>query len=450
MSQKKVIVVGAGIAGLSAAWELQKAGYQVEVLEKADQVGGRISSQNVDGFVWERGAQIFLSGYSNVILLLREFKMVSDIRRLKSELTIASHGRFYHYADHFRSFLQRPGLFGWWDALKVLAFRLRFREALFRRSISDLLLWHDFDRVSFACILRSWLTPKFVNCLIEPQVLGFFADRIDSVSSALGMILSSFTVRGLHNFTLRGGLQQLPLTMARSLNVKLSHVVEKVEATAHGVVVQIQGQSPLSVDYVILAVPAPLARKIFVGPSEIEQKAMTVEYGEFVIRGATVQSQVPLPAEFCQSYGIFVETSRDRVFTMLAHETNTHDIEELEKTQGSGVARREMPPEGDCFFVQTIDDNRFGEHTIVQSSSALCDLLGLDSKSVKIEWHEARWPLGTCLVRPGRIDILKNYYDSLSKQNRIFLAGDYMGVPLVEGAVLSGQRSAAKLIEIHS
>lgn len=52
---KKVIVIGAGFAGLSAAALLAKAGYQVTVLEKNDQTGGRARQWKQDGFTFDMG-----------------------------------------------------------------------------------------------------------------------------------------------------------------------------------------------------------------------------------------------------------------------------------------------------------------------------------------------------------------------------------------------------------
>jgi monoamine oxidase len=55
-----IIVVGAGFAGLSAAYELQSVGYKVTVLEAQDDVGGRVKSTRhiVPGRVMERGAEL--------------------------------------------------------------------------------------------------------------------------------------------------------------------------------------------------------------------------------------------------------------------------------------------------------------------------------------------------------------------------------------------------------
>ncbi|CAI7827509.1 unnamed protein product [Closterium sp. NIES-54] len=57
-----VVIIGAGLAGLRAAVALQEAGVACVVLEAADGVGGRVRTDKVDGFLLDRGFQIFLSG----------------------------------------------------------------------------------------------------------------------------------------------------------------------------------------------------------------------------------------------------------------------------------------------------------------------------------------------------------------------------------------------------
>ena len=61
-----VIVVGAGLAGLRCARVLQDAGRQVVVLEAATHVGGRVTSETVDGFVVDRGFQVLNPAYPAV------------------------------------------------------------------------------------------------------------------------------------------------------------------------------------------------------------------------------------------------------------------------------------------------------------------------------------------------------------------------------------------------
>ena len=61
-----VIVVGAGLAGLSCARHLQRAGRKVVVLEASDGVGGRVRTDIVDGFRLDRGFQVLLTAYPEI------------------------------------------------------------------------------------------------------------------------------------------------------------------------------------------------------------------------------------------------------------------------------------------------------------------------------------------------------------------------------------------------
>ena len=56
MSKKSdVIIIGAGISGLAAAHWINKAGYSVRILEKADRAGGSVQTDNQDGYLIEHG-----------------------------------------------------------------------------------------------------------------------------------------------------------------------------------------------------------------------------------------------------------------------------------------------------------------------------------------------------------------------------------------------------------
>ncbi|SCX49718.1 Flavin containing amine oxidoreductase [Klenkia marina] len=62
-SRVEVVVVGAGLAGLSVATRLAAAGRDVHVVEASDHVGGRLRTDRVDGFVVDRGFQVLNTGY---------------------------------------------------------------------------------------------------------------------------------------------------------------------------------------------------------------------------------------------------------------------------------------------------------------------------------------------------------------------------------------------------
>ena len=58
------------MAGLSCGYHLQKAGVRFAILESSDAVGGRVQTDKVDGFLLDRGFQIFLTSYEEAQAVL--------------------------------------------------------------------------------------------------------------------------------------------------------------------------------------------------------------------------------------------------------------------------------------------------------------------------------------------------------------------------------------------
>ena len=66
---KPAVVVGAGLAGMNAAIQLQNAGRDVIVLEAAERAGGRVQSDQIDGFTCDRGFQLINAKYPELATL---------------------------------------------------------------------------------------------------------------------------------------------------------------------------------------------------------------------------------------------------------------------------------------------------------------------------------------------------------------------------------------------
>ncbi|MGA7571569.1 MAG: FAD-dependent oxidoreductase, partial [Candidatus Aquilonibacter sp.] len=80
MSPKRVAIVGAGLAGLAAALELQERGYEVEVFERTRLLGGRATSFEVGGREIDNGQHVYLHCCDRFIAFVERVGMGHALR----------------------------------------------------------------------------------------------------------------------------------------------------------------------------------------------------------------------------------------------------------------------------------------------------------------------------------------------------------------------------------
>jgi phytoene dehydrogenase-like protein len=122
----RIVIIGAGLAGLACARRLTEAGVTCIVLESSDGVGGRVRTDTLEGFQLDRGFQVFLTGYPEARRTLDYTAL--DLKPFHPGTIIRYSGRFHLLSDPLRrpqdllSTLFNPiGSF----TDKYLAFRLR-------------------------------------------------------------------------------------------------------------------------------------------------------------------------------------------------------------------------------------------------------------------------------------------------------------------------------------
>jgi phytoene dehydrogenase-like protein len=98
-----VTIVGAGLAGLCCAARLEQAGMSVKLLEAEDAPGGRIRTDQLEGFRLDRGFQLLLTGYPELAHSI-DLKALR-LRSFSKGALVWNDGRFHHFADPFRGSL---------------------------------------------------------------------------------------------------------------------------------------------------------------------------------------------------------------------------------------------------------------------------------------------------------------------------------------------------------
>jgi phytoene dehydrogenase-like protein len=127
-----VVIIGAGIAGLTCAKYLKDKGIDATILEASDAVGGRVRTDIVDGFKLDRGFQVLLTSYPEARKLLnyRELRL----KTMPSGARIRRGNTFSVMPNPLKNIWTAPqALFApvgsFWDKLKVLYLNLSVRNA---------------------------------------------------------------------------------------------------------------------------------------------------------------------------------------------------------------------------------------------------------------------------------------------------------------------------------
>ncbi len=190
---KPVVIVGAGIAGLVCAIEVHRAGRPVVVLEKATDVGGRVRSSIVDGFVLDHGFQVLFTAYPTLSKYLDLDALA--LRRFLPAAHIVKDGRVSLIGDALRdptllldTIFARAVSIG--DKLRLLALR-RFAQQL---SVDDCFAAR-FANVSTRAFLesRGFASPA-IDGFFAPFYGGILLDR--TLATSASILLFTFKMLG--------------------------------------------------------------------------------------------------------------------------------------------------------------------------------------------------------------------------------------------------------------
>lgn len=95
--ERRVVIIGAGPAGLTAAYELGKAGIPATVLERDGQVGGPAKTINHGGFRFDIGGHRFYTKVAAADRVWREVLPAADFLRRKRLSRIYYDNKFFDY-----------------------------------------------------------------------------------------------------------------------------------------------------------------------------------------------------------------------------------------------------------------------------------------------------------------------------------------------------------------
>lgn len=256
----EVVVVGAGLAGLTCAVRLHEAGREVRVLEASDEVGGRVRTDAVDGFLLDRGFQVLLTGYPAA---QRWFDYDAlELRPFSPGVRIRMRGREHRLADPFQApvdgvrSLTSP-VATTLDGLRLL----RWRQAVTRpagRAVAAR------PQVSTETLLRDRnFSPAVTASFFRPFLAGTFFDPAMSTSSRVTELVFRSFFRGQVAVPARG-MQSMPEQLAARLPDGSVRVQARVTDVGR-CELAIDGGDTLRAGHVVVATEGPTAAHLLEG-----------------------------------------------------------------------------------------------------------------------------------------------------------------------------------------
>ena len=462
-SSGRVVVVGGGLAGLSAAWRLEQAGRVVTVLEAADRVGGFVDTVEVSGHLFERGPSTVLARGGHIRALIEEMgltdRVVTSHPSARKRL-VWRRGRV-HVVPSGPGSMVTSGLISLSGKLRMLV------EPLVPTRLEG-------PPETVGAMLERRLGREAVDALADPIIGGIYAAHVDRLGTDAFPVLrqlerdhgslfrgmlarrrarreegqESGTPSGL--LSLEGGLCALPAAVSERLGPSIRLGCRATGLSREGedgpwnVNVR-DGETPSHVvaNQVVLAVPAWAAASLL-APSSAEAADVLASVQHPPIVAVGLGYGRPAQCPWLDAFGILCCSQGPHpggapVLGILFTSTifpGRAPHGEITLTVMMGGGRNPELGDGD-------------EHLLVQHARRAAEaILGVSGDPLAVA--VSRWPRGIPIIPPGHLDRVAEVQAAADRLGSLVLAGNYLSGVGLDAVIGSGFAAAARLLAVEA
>lgn len=448
----RVIIIGAGLAGLAAATELTNAGHTVTILEAKLYPGGRVLSVRdpfADDLYSELGAAVFVDTYRLANHYIDKFDLIRK-NIIRSDMPSLYHMGGQRFSGNPATITEWPhdlsdeesslGLFGMIQKyiFQPLPQEVYSPEAWNQSPLKEL------DKISFSEYMRrQGATDGAIKLIKNGFLFGWDLENASALSVAAADI-GTFPPR-TEIFLLEGGNAELPKAMAQNLSQKIRYGAEvqsiNMADNEVEVMAKIDGKTiQMRADRMISTVPAPVLKSIKVTPELPQPKRSAIENLHY---HDVVNAQFQIRSPFWRKEGVS-GTARTDLFE--------GRVDKQPYTMPGDIKKRAIL-EG--FFLGPDADDLKGlpEQEVLEKAMEKLlpihpDLRDYAEGGVVKDWGADPYSLGG-YSWPGPGYLAKHLADLQKPFGRIHFAGEHTSVlrGTMEGALQSGVRAAREVDE---
>ena len=453
-NDKKIVVIGAGISGLTAAYLLCQEGFNVSVLEEKENIGGSIETIDANGFLFDRGPN---SGLETTPLI----KKIVDELKLKDQFIYANkegNKRYILRGGVLHALPMSPPAF-----IKSNLFSLK---AKFRLMLEPFVgKSKDGYYQSIAEFVKRRLGKEFLDYAINPFVAGVYAGRPEelSVKSAFpklyaleeeygGIIWG--TIRGIRKrkksrevskqsakmFSFKDGMKVLPEAISKKLGSRVQTGIEvlSVRKTSEGNygVTYKDGEKSLTLlaDVVLSTVPSFKATELFGHfDKELSNHLNEIYYPPVLVLYLVYERYVV--GQPLDGFGFLIPEKEERSFLGAIWSSvifpNRVDDTKAAFTLFIGGSR-------DSGFVDDVEQN-----VIDRAREEFEEIMRINGKPINVS--KRFWPNAIPQYNIGYVEH-ENFFDHFEKDNKgIILSGNYRGGISVGDCIKNAETVVSKV-----
>ena len=443
--EKRIIVIGAGLAGLSCAYELDQAGYNVLLIEASSRPGGRVNTYREtfsDNLYSEMGAEYVDSSDTHVHEYCNRFGL--KVMPAKQYDGVYVKG-------------QRMSIKGLQSGRDLLPFKGASEGKLFGQEAQYIQKWIELvNKKGISSPEVQALDNKSVEEILKEG--GATKDIIDlytyanateetalpSKMSALQMVLSNTRTSSFSENTVEGrifgGNDQLPKTLAKKLGKKIiyNRPLQRLDHDSKGVTLSIKENQRLvkiSAKKCVLAIPATILKDIEISPGFSPEKTNCINNQQY---GHAMKIAMQYGKRFWDdknSIGqrVFTDTPLRRVFHFSIDQPGPRGIL-LSFTSGE-----------DAIKLGRLDNNRRLEAARRACTNIWAQTANFWEKGIVKYWNEDPWVKASySFAGVGQ----KGFRETLAKpEGSVYFAGEHTAIQRasMNGAIESGLRAAEEI-----